>query len=69
MIRLLAAAAALGLGLSAAAACDFERTASKGVDKTVVASVEKEQAMSLPQTMPPLEPVDKTAVKQPEQAQ
>ena len=69
MTRLLAAAAALPLGLSAASACDFERTASKDVDKTVVASVDKEQAMSLPQAMPPLEPVDKDTAQQPEQAQ
>lgn len=69
MTRILAAAAALALGLSAASACDYERTASKDVDKTVVASVEKDRAMSLPQTMPPLEPVDNTTVEQPQDAE
>ena len=37
MSRILVLAAALGLGLSSASACEFQRSAK--VDKTVVASI------------------------------
>lgn len=38
MTRLLMIAAALGLGLSAASACEMMRSASAGIDETTVAS-------------------------------
>lgn len=49
MTRLLLVAAALGLGLASASACDFHRSA--GLDHTVVASV-AEETQSTPVTTP-----------------
>ncbi len=46
MIRTLVLAAAFGLGVSAASACDFQRSAE--LDKTVVASIPTEQKQSTP---------------------
>jgi hypothetical protein len=53
MTRLLIVAAGLGLTLSAADACDYNRSAKADVDKTVVASVTTDEAkpMSTPQTV------------------
>jgi hypothetical protein len=56
MTRLLMLAASLGLAISQAAACNFERSASK-VDDTKVASISTDQAakaqnMSVPVSQP-----------------
>jgi hypothetical protein len=50
MTRILVVAAALGLGLSGASACDFQRSAE--LDRTVVASVTSSQMESTPATAP-----------------
>ena len=57
MKRILAATAALWVGVTAASACEFQQSASKQTDRTVVASIETTQTMSTPQTTPPPEPV------------
>jgi hypothetical protein len=46
MTRILALAAALGLSLSVASACEFQRSAE--IDKTVVASVVADELQSTP---------------------
>lgn len=46
MTRILALAAALGLSLSVASACEFQRSAE--IDKTVVASVAADELQSTP---------------------
>lgn len=46
MTRTLVLAAAFGLGVSGANACDFQRSAE--LDKTVVASISTEQKQSTP---------------------
>ena len=57
MTRLLIVAASLGMTLSAAGACEFNRSAKAGIDQTVVASVALDEAksMSTPQTIVPEE--------------
>ena len=47
MTRLLIVAAGLGLTLSAAGACNFNRSAKADVDQTVVASVATDEAKSM----------------------
>jgi len=63
MNRIVAATAILALGMSAAAACDFQRTASKDVDKTVVASIDTPQSMSVPVEPRPVETIKNQAAK------
>jgi hypothetical protein len=46
MTRILVLAAALGLGLSAASACEFQRSAK--IDQTVVASIIASETQSTP---------------------
>lgn len=50
MTRILVLAAALGLGLSSASACEFQRSAK--VDQTVVASITPSEMQSTPVTVP-----------------
>lgn len=52
MTRLLIVAASLGLTLSAAGACNYNRSAKADVDQTVVASVvaDEVKSMSTPET-------------------
>jgi hypothetical protein len=59
MSKILVLAAALGLGLSSASACEFQRSAK--VDKTVVASITTSEKQSTPVTVP-------VPVEQPETA-
>ena len=61
MTKLLVAAAALGLTVSAAGACEYMRSAQATVDQTVVASIidEQGQQMSVPEQqliLPPATP-------------
>ena len=51
MTKTLIVAAAFGLSLSAANACEFMRSAEAPVDQTVVASIATEDAMSTPETL------------------
>jgi hypothetical protein len=59
MTKIIVAAAAVGLTLSSAGACEFMRSAQTEVDRTVVASVAVEQeavqstAIVLPNTIAP----------------
>ena len=54
MTKLLVAASVLGLSLSTAGACDYQRSAKANVDQTVVASIVEEQNLSTPaQLLPP----------------
>lgn len=63
MTKALIVAAALGLSLSAAGACEYQRSAEAKVDQTVVASIEA-AAISTPQQiitpaeMTPVQPAD-----------
>lgn len=59
MTKLLVAASVLGLSLSTAGACEYQRSAKAKVDNTVVASIAEEQAdqMSTPVILPPDEKV------------
>lgn len=65
MTKLLVTAAALGLTMSAAGACEYMRSAKANVDQTVVASItdEQTQQMSVPEQQLILLP----ATTQPEQ--
>lgn len=63
MTKALVVAAALGLSLSAAGACEYQRSAQAKVDQTVVASIatttmSAPQQIVLPDAMTPAQPAD-----------
>lgn len=67
MTKLLVTAAALGLTMSAADACEYMRSVQTTVDQTVVASIADEQGqqMSVPEQQLLLPPADSTAPAEP----
>lgn len=63
MTRALIVVATLGLSLSAAGACEYQRSAQAKVDQTVVASIatttmSTPQQIVLPEDMTPMQPAD-----------
>lgn len=61
MSRILLIAAALGLTLSGAGACEFSRSASKAVDTMTVASINAPEVQSTPAATVPAAPTLDTA--------
>jgi len=63
MTKALIVAASLGLSLSAAGACEYQRSAQAKIDQTVVASIEATtmstpQQIILPDQTTPVKPAD-----------